>query len=169
MGDFANFDMETGGQSLEGTITINHVFFNNQPVGLGFEELEDNTFGVERVDPDSQSARNQIKVGFILRSINGKAPPKTVDELAKTFSRSMRNKKATMMIGFSEPSLFKRRPSLKVYSYEVNGGHRKKPHNATNHRRRERNRPQEEWPDAAVSKTDEENKKTGQRKENKRK
>lgn len=146
---------------MEGT--INHVFFNNRPVGLGFEELDDNTFGVERVDPDSQAYRLQIKVGVILRSINGKSPPKTVDELARRFSRSMRNKQGTMMIGFSEPSLFKRRPSVKVYSYEVNGGYRKKPNNATNHRRRESNRALEELP--AVSQTDEGNKKTGERKE----
>ena len=120
MDDFAKFEIEDGCSSSTNKI-IHHVFHNNKKVGLGFEELEDNSWLVERVDPGTQASHNNISVGMILTSINGKPPPQGADGLAKTFSKAMRKKKGTMMLGFTEPSLFrvKRKPSLTLYQYKV--------------------------------------------------
>ena len=126
--EFDDYDMSDSGSSSsvvsENTFeTIKHLFFTKKKIGIGFEELEDGSWGIEAVHAGTQAEGNKVKVGSTLVSINGKPCPAGADALAKFFKRCMR--KQTMMLEFAEKSLFRRRhrrPSLNLYQFDVDGG-----------------------------------------------
>lgn len=123
--EFDDYDMsDSSGVVSDNTFeTIKHLFFTKKKIGIGFEELEDGSWGIESVHAGTQAEGNKVKVGSTLVSINGKPCPAGADALAKFFKRCMR--KQTMMLEFAEKSsLFRRRrrPSLNLYQFDVDGG-----------------------------------------------
>ena len=101
----------------------NCLFYTSKTIGLGFEEADDNSWLIDRVEESTQAFAHKIKIGSILLSVNGRPTPVGADGLAGCFQMCM--KKKTMMLSFQDPapSLFrKRKPSLNLYQYDVVGG-----------------------------------------------
>ena len=119
--DYQSFDSDAGSDATAtgDDDVVQHLFFTKRQMGLHFEENDDGSFSIGEVEEGTQAFDLLVKVGQTLVSINGKPPPNGVDGLSECFKRCM--KKNTMMLGFSQPSLFRaaRRPSLNLYQYEI--------------------------------------------------